>query len=330
MKRREFITLLGGTAATWPLAARAQQPGKLVRIGYLNAGSPQTPAERHFIAAFIKGLAEHGLVEGRDFVIEYRYGENQPERLAEEAAELVGLKLDVLVTVGTLAPLALKRVTSTVPVVLTSAGDPVGSGLVESLARPGGNVTGLSLMVSDIGGKRLEMLQELLPAMRRVAVIWNTANPYPALVLKNIQAAARSVGVDVQSLEIRSPDDLANAIEKAKQTHPDALIVVEDPLTGSLTKRIADFAAEQRLPTIYGVREDLIAAGALMSYGTSLPDLFRRSATYVYKIVHGAKPADLPVEQPTKFELVINLKTAKALGLTIPPSLLARADEVIE
>jgi putative ABC transport system substrate-binding protein len=330
LKRREFITLLGG-ATVWPLTVRAQKPGKLFRIGYLNAAIPGVlPVEQRAIAAFIMGLAERGLVQDRDFVIEYRYGDNRPDRLAEVAAELVDLKVEVLVTVGTLAPLALKRATSTIPIVLTSGGDPVGSGLVDSLARPGGNVTGLSLMVPDLGGKRLEMLQELLPAMRRVAVIWNAANPYPALVLKSIQAAARPIGIDVQSLEIRSLDDLANMMEKARQSRPDALVVIEDPLTSSLGKRIAFLIAERRLPAIYGVREDMIAFGGLISYGTSIPDLFRRAATYVHKILQGANPADLPVEQPTKFELIINLKTAEALGLTVPPSLLVRADEVIE
>jgi putative ABC transport system substrate-binding protein len=221
VKRRQFITLLGGAAAAWPLAARAQKPGKLFRIGYLNAAiAGALPVEQRAIAAFITGLTERGLVQDKDFVIEYRYGDNRPDRLAEVAAELVDLKVDVLVTVGTLAPLALKRATSTIPIVLTSGGDPVGSGLVDSLARPGSNITGLSLMVPDIGGKRLEMLQELLPAMRRVAVIWNAANPYPALVLKNIQAAARPIGIDVQSLEIRSLDDLTNMMEKARQSCP--------------------------------------------------------------------------------------------------------------
>jgi putative ABC transport system substrate-binding protein len=328
MIRRKFVTLLGG-ATVWPLLVRAQKPAKFFRIGYLNAGAP-LPGEQRAIAAFVMALAEHGLVQGRDFVIEYRYGDNHPDRLAEAAAELVDLNVDVLVTVGTLAPLALKRATSIIPIVLTSGGDPVGSGLVKSLARPGGNITGLSLMVPDLGGKRLEMMQELLPAMRRVAVIWNAANPYPALVLKNIQDAARPIGIDVQSLEIRSPGDLANVMEMARRSRPDALIVIEDPLTSGFGKNMANLVAEQRLPAVYGIREDMISAGGLMSYGTSIPDLYRRAATYVDKILRGVKPADLPVEQPTKFELIINLKTARALGLTVPPSLLVRANEVIE
>jgi len=326
----EFIAFLASAVTAWPRAGLAQHPEKLFRLGYLIAGPSGLPVHETAIAAFIRALADQGLVQGRDFVIEYRYGDNRPDRIAEAVAELVGLKVDVLVASGTLAPLALKRVTSTIPIVLTSGGDPVGSGLVDSLARPGGNVTGLSLMVPDLGAKRLEILLELLPAMRRVAVIWNAANPYPALVWKNIETAARSLGIDVKSLELRSLDDLPGVMENARQSRPDALIVVEDPLTSGLGKNIADLVAEQRLPAIYGIREDMIVAGGIASYGTSIPDLFRRAATYVYKILRGAKPADLPIEQPTKFELVINLRTAKALGLTIPYSLLTRADEVIE
>jgi putative tryptophan/tyrosine transport system substrate-binding protein len=330
MRRREFIAFLASAVTTGPCAALAQHPGKLFRIGYLIAGPSGLPVHETSIAGFIRALAEQGLVQGRNFVIEYRYGDNRPDRLAEAAAELVGLKVDVLVASGTLAPLALKRLTSTIPIVLTSGGDPIGSGLVDSLARPGGNVTGLSLMVPDLGAKRLEILSEFLPAMRRVAVILNAANPYPALVLKNVQTAARPRGIDVQSLELRSLDDLPSVMENARQSRPDALIVVEDPLTSGLGKNIAILVAEQRLPVIFGIREDMIAAGGLASYGTNIPDLFRRAATYVYKILGGAKPADLPIQQPTKFEFVLNLGTAKALGLKIPYSLLTRADEVIE
>jgi len=289
MRRRDFIAMVAAAAA-WPLAARAQHPGKLFRIGYLIAGPSGLPAHDTAIAAFISALAERGLVQGRDFVIEYRYGDNRPDRLAEAAAELVGFKVDVLVASGTLAPLALKRVTSTIPIVLTSGGDPVGSGLVDSLARPGGNVTGLSLMAPDLAGKRLEILLEVLPAMRRVAVIWNAANPYSVLVLKNIQTAARLRGIDVQSLELRSLDDLPSVMESARQSRPDALIVVEDPLTSGLGKHIGDLVAERRLPAIYGFRADMIAGGGLASYGTSLPDLFRRAATYVYKICWARNP----------------------------------------
>jgi putative ABC transport system substrate-binding protein len=212
---------------------------------------------------------------------------------------------------------------------MTAAGDPLGSGLIASLANPSGNVTGLSLMVPDIAGKRFQLLNELLPRLGRVAVLWNAANPYPAIVFKETQAAGRRLGIEVQSLEVRSPNDFDGAFESARRYHPDALIEVEDPLTNSLHKRIIEFAAAERLPSFHGIGEE-VKAGGLISYGTSIPDLFRRAAGYVDKILKGAKPADLPVQQPTKFELVINLKTARALGLEIPPTLLARADEVIE
>jgi putative tryptophan/tyrosine transport system substrate-binding protein len=225
--------------------------------------------------------------------------------------------------------LAAKQASSTIPIVMTTAGDPLGSGLVASLARPGGNVTGMSLMAPDLGGKRLELLKEVLPRLARVAVLWNAANPYSALVFKETQAAGRTLGIEVQSLEVRAPDDFDGAFEAARQQRPDALITVEDPLTVNHRQRVADFTAGQQLPSLHGVRE-FAAAGGLMSYGASLADLIRRAAGYVDKILRGAKPADLPVQQPSKFEFVINLKTAKALGLEIPPSVLARADEVIE
>jgi putative tryptophan/tyrosine transport system substrate-binding protein len=323
MKRREFITLLGGAAA-WPLAASAQQVG-IRTIGILNAGSAGVPSAVVFPAA----LRELGWIEGQNVVIERRYAENRVERLPELAAELVRLNVDIIVGIGTLAPLAAKRATTTIPIVMTAAGDPLGSGLVASLARPGGNVTGMSLMAPDLGGKRLELLKELLPRLARVAVLWNAANPYPALVFKETQTAGRTLGVEVQSLEVRGPVDFDGAFEALRRQHPDALITVEDPLTFNYRKVIADFATVQLLPTLHGFKED-VAAGALMSYGANLADLFRRAAGYVDKILKGAKPADLPVQQPTKFELVINLKTAKTLGLTIPDKLLALADEVIE
>jgi ABC-type uncharacterized transport system substrate-binding protein len=325
LKRREFITLLGGAAVVWPLATRAQQAGKIRTIGILNAGSAGVPSA----VVLPDALRELGWIERKNIVFERRYAENRVERLPELAAELVRLNVDVIVGLGTLAPLAAKRATTTIPIVMTAAGDPLGSGLVASLARPGGNVTGMSLMAPDLGGKRLELLKELLPRLARVAVLWNAANPYPALVFKETQAAGRTLGIEVQSLEVRDPRDFDGAFEALRRQRPDALITVEDPLTFNYMKLIADFAAGQRLPTLHGFRED-VAAGALMSYGANLADLFRRAAGYVDKILRGAKPADLPVQQPTKFELVINLTTAKALGLTVPPSLLARADEVIE
>jgi ABC-type uncharacterized transport system substrate-binding protein len=228
-----------------------------------------------------------------------------------------------------LCSMAAKRATSTIPIVMTAAGDPLGSGLVASLAQPGGNVTGMSLMAPDLGGKRLELLKELLPRLARVAVLWNAANPYSANVFKETQAAGRVLGVQVQSLGVRHPEDLDGAFEAARQQHPDALVSVEDPFTGSYRKRITDFAIASHLPSLHGLRED-VDAGGLVSYGANLAELARRAAGYVDKILKGAKPADLPVQQPTRFELVINLKTARLLGLTVPPSLLARADEVIE
>ena len=325
--RRELLAALGGAAAAWPLAARAQQPGKVYRIGYITAGAANSAP--HLLSAFHDALEALGWMEGKNVVYEDRYAENRLDRLSEVAAELVRLKVDVIVTGGTLAPLAAKQATATIPIVMTAAGDPLGSGLVASLARPGGNVTGLSLMAPDLAGKRLELLEEVLPGLSRVAVLWNAANPYPALVFKETQHAAQTLRIEVQSLEVRSPDDLDSALDAAIRQRANALITVEDPLTVVHRQQIADFAAKNRLPSIHGFRE-FVDAGGLLSYGTNLADLYRRSAGYVDKIIRGAKPADLPVEQPTKFELVINLKTAKAVGITVPPTLLARADEVIE
>jgi putative ABC transport system substrate-binding protein len=325
MRRRKFITLFGVASAVWPLGARAQQGEKIYKIGVLSAGSPQpgpTSIRR-------EALRELGYVEGKNVTFEHRYAEDRLERLPEFAAELVSLKVDVIMTVGTLAPLAAKRATSTIPIVMMAAGDPVGSGLVASLAQPGGNVTGTSLMAPDLGGKRLQLLKELLPELSRVAVVWNAVNPYSALVFKETIGAAQTLKVELQSLEIREPADIDAALEAAMGQHAVALIAVEDPLTVDLRKKIAEFAADHRLPTISGLR--LFAdSGFLMTYGADLADLLRRSVIYLDKILKGAKPSDLPVEQPTKFELVINLKTAKSLGLTIPSLLLARADEVIE
>jgi putative ABC transport system substrate-binding protein len=322
--RRKFLATLGGAAAAWPLAVSAQQAGKIHKVGYL---SPSLPSV--YSPLLFDNLRELGWIEGKNVTFEYRFAENRLERLPELAAELVRLNVDVIVAVGTLGPLAAKRATTTIPIVMLSAGDPLGTGLVDSLARPGGNVTGMSLMVPDLGGKRLELLKELLPRLSRVAVFWNAANPYPAIVFKETQAAGRTLGIEVHSLEVRGPDDLDGAFAAARQQHPDALISVEDPLTFTYRKRIADFAVAEQLPSLHGFSEE-VKAGALISYGANQPDLIRRAAAYVDKILKGAKPADLPVQQPTTFELVINLKTARALGLEIPATLLARADEVIE
>jgi putative ABC transport system substrate-binding protein len=323
MRRRDFIMLLGAAAA-WPMSTNAQQAESKYTVGILSAGS--NVAE---LTTVVAALRELGWVEGKNVVFEPRFAENRLERLPELATVLVRLKVDVIAAAGTLAPLAAKQATSTIPIVMTAAGDPLGSGLVASLARPGGNVTGMSLMAPDLGGKRLELLKEVVPRLARVAVLWNAANPYSALVFKETQAAGRTLGIEIQSLEVRAPDDFDGAFEAARREHPDALITVEDPLTFSHRLRVADFTAEQRLPSLHGLRE-FTAAGGLMSYGANLVDLFRRAAGYVDKILRGAKPADLPVQQPSKFELMINVRTAKALGLQIPDKLLALADEVIE
>jgi putative ABC transport system substrate-binding protein len=304
---------------------RAQQGEKTYKIGILSAGSPETGGRSIVNESF----RELGYVEGKNLTFERRYAEDRLDRLPGLAAELVSLKVDVIMAAGTLAPLAAKRATSTIPIVMMSAGDPVGSGLVAGLAQPGANVTGMSLMAPDLGGKRLQLLKELLPEISRVAVLWNAANPYSALVFKESVGAARTLGVELQSLEIREPPDLDAALEAATGRHADALVAVEDPLTSDLRKKVAEFAIDHRLPTISGLRV-FADSGALMSYGADLADIIRRSVVYVDKILKGAKPSDLPVEQPTKFELVINLKTAKLLGLTVPPLLLARADEIIE
>jgi putative ABC transport system substrate-binding protein len=324
MRRREFIAALGG-AAVWPVVAGAQQ--KLFHLGVLSAGGDPFPEP--FWAAFAEAFRGLGWIEGKNFAYELRYADNRLDRLPDLTAELVGTSIDLIVTIGTLAPLAAKRATAAVPIVMTSAGDPLGSGLVKSLARPGGNVTSLSLMAPDLAGKSLQIVKELLPSVSRVGVLWNAANPYPALVFKQTQDASRDLAIEIRSLEVRGPAGFHTAFETAMQQRADALVIVGDPLTVDHRALIADFATKSRLPTMFGGR-DFVLAGGLMSYGTDIPDLFRRSAGYVDKILKGEKPADMPVEQPTKFEFIINLKTAKALSLTVPPTLLARTDEVIE
>ena len=325
MMRREFIALLGGAAA-WPVAARAQQPGKLRTIGFL--GQSTRSAASEWVAAFVQRLGELGWMEGRTITIEYRWSEGREERFAEIAAELVRLKVDVILTSGTPEVLAAKQATSVIPIVFATAGDPVGNGLIASLARPGGNVTGMSLQSNDTAGKRVELLREVVPSLRRLAILANVGNPFSVLELGEAQAAARALGLEVDTLEIRRPEDIAPAFEALKG-RAQALYVCADGLVNANRIRINTLALSVRLPTIHGYR-DYVEAGGLMSYGANLPDLFRRSADYVDKILRGAKPADIPVEQPTKFDLVINLTTAKALGLDVPSSLLARADEVIE
>jgi putative ABC transport system substrate-binding protein len=300
------------------------------RIGFLLFATAGDSVYVTLIEAFRRGLRDIGYVEGRNISIEYRYAGESHERLAALAAELVRMEVDVIVTHGTPGTLAARRAATTIPIVMTTAGDPVGSGLVASLAQPGGNVTGLSLMITDLGGKRLQLLTELVPGLTRAAILWNALNPFNALVVRQTQDAAWKLRIELKSIAVRGADDFDRALAAiAAEQPPVALMVAEDGLTVVKRAQIVAFAAERRLPAMYGLKE-FIAAGGLASYGTHLPDLYRRAATYVHKILKGAKPADLPVEQPTRFEFVINLKTARALGLEVPPTLLARADEVIE
>ena len=325
LKRREFITLLCGAAAAWPLAARAQQLAKLPTIGFLGASTSSNWS--HWTAAFVQRLRELGWIEGRTVAIEYRWAEGRSERFTEIAAEFVRLKVDVILSVGSAAAVA-KQATSTIPIVFALAADPVGSGLVASLARPGGNLTGLSILSSELAGKRIELLREVLPGLRRLAIIGNVGSVSSVLEIAEAQAAARKLGLDVDVLEIRRAEEIAPAFGTLK-SDVQALYVCPDPLVNANHARINTLALGARLPTIQPFR-DYLGAGGFMSYGANNADLFRRAGDYVDKILRGAKPGDLPVEQPTKFDLVINLTTAKALGLTIPESFLLRADEVIE
>jgi len=325
MKRRDFITLLGGAAAGWPLAARAQQAGKLPKIGFLGAATPS--AWRQWVAAFVQRLRELGWIEGRTVTIEYRWAEGRSDRFAEIASEFVRLNVDVIVTSGG-ALLAAKRATSLIPIIFALATDPVGSGFVASLARPGGNITGLSNQLTDLAGKRLELLREVIPNLRQLGIIANVGYPGAVVEMGEVQAAARTIGLEITTLEIRRADDIAPALE-GLQARVQALFVVADPLTNTNQVRINTLAAGARLPTMSGFRE-YVETGGLMSYGPNFLDLWRRTADFADKILRGARPADIPVEQPTKFELVINLRTAKSIGLGISPILLARADEVIE
>jgi len=323
IERRKFLATLGGAAAAWPLAARAQQA--MPAVGYLGTTTPSTAGQ--LTAAFVQRLRDLGWIESRNVKIEYRWAEGRSERFAEIAAEFVRLKVDVIVTSGA-AVLAAKQTTSVIPIVFAAASDPVGGGLVASLVRPGGNITGLSLQATDLAGKRLEVLREVIPDLRRLAMMANAGYPAAVLEESEVQAAAHTLGLEVATLEIRQAEDIAPAFE-ALQARADALYVVSEPLVNTYRIRVNNLALGARLPTMHGFRE-LVEAGGLMSYGPNFPDLYRRAADYVDKILRGAKPAELPVEQPTKFDLVINLTTAKILGITVPPTLLARVDEVIE
>ena len=325
-KRREFITLLGGAVIAWPLAARAQQSAKLPTIGFLGTATPL--AWNQWTATFVQRLNELGWIEGRTVRIEMRWAHGRSESFAEIAAELVRLKVDVIVTSGLAVP-ATKQVTSVTPIVFALASDPVGTGMIASLARPGGNVTGLSQQSRELAGKRLELLREIMPALRRLAAMGNVGSPTFALEIGDLQAAARTLGLDVTVFEIRRAEDITPLFQEIKDRAEALYVIGSDPLVMPKRISINTLAAAARLPTVHSERQ-YVEAGGLLSYGPNYADLFRRAADYVDKILRGAKPADIPVEQPTKFDLVINLTTAKALGLEVPPMLLARADEVIE
>ena len=326
MKRREFITLVGGAAVAWPIATRAQQPPRLPTIGFLSSATPSAAPEGP--AAFVQRLSELRWVVGSTVAIEYRWAEGRNDRFAEFGAEFVRLKVDAIVTSGTPSVLALMQATSSIPIVFVAVGDPVANGLVKSLARPGGNVTGLSNQTRDLAGKRVEILREVIPGLRRLAILANVGNDAVVLEMRDVQAAARTLGYEVTTLEIRRSEDIAPAFETVRD-RADAIYIVIDALVVINRVSINTLALNARLPTMHAFRES-VEAGGLISYGPNFSELWRRSAEYIDKILRGAKPADIPVEQPTKFDLVINLKTAKALGLTVPPTLLSRADEVIE
>jgi putative tryptophan/tyrosine transport system substrate-binding protein len=325
MRRREFIALFGGAAVSWPRGGWAQQSGKLPTIGLLVSSTPADESQR--IAAFTQRLHQLGWIDGRTVAIALRAAESRPERVSDIAAEFVRLNVDIIVTSGTQIVATLKQATSVIPIVFM-AGDPVGSGLVASLARPGGNVTGVSLLQAETAGKRLELLREVVPGLRRLAIMGNFSNPPIGLELDEVKEMTGKIGLELTSHDIRRPEDIALAFEAFKG-RAQALYVIPDALIIPNRTRIIILAVGARLPTIFDSRE-YVKEGALLSYGPNFPDLFRRAADYVDKILRGTKPNELPVEQPTMFDLAINLTTAKALGIDVPPSLLARADEVIE
>jgi len=327
MRKRGIIVLLVGLALAWVHLSEAQQPKKVPRIGVLWLYSPAIASP--FAEAFRHGLRGLGYVEGHNIALEERWAEGRLDRLPSLAAELVRLNVDIILTVSTPAAQAGQQATRSIPIVMTNVSDPVESGLVSSLARPGGNVTGLSLMHPDLSGKRLELLKEIIPKVSRVAVLSNSSNPIIPPLLRETEAAARALGVQLQVVEVRGPTEFDSAFSAMSRDRAGALVVLPDGIFQNERRRIAALAAKSRLPAIYAWRE-AVDAGGLMAYGASVPDIFRRAAVYVDKILKGTKPADLPVEQPTKFELVINLKAAKQIGLTVPPNVLARADKVIK
>ena len=320
-RRREFITVLGGAAGAWPLAARAQQPAKIPRIGIID-DSPIWNAFRH-------GLRDLGYLEGQNIVFDYRYAGGLPDRLAWVAVELIHRPVDLIATFGTPPTLAAKQATTTIPIVMMGVGDPVGSGLVSSLARPGGNITGNTILGPEVAGKRLQLLKEVIPSLSRVVFLWNPDNASHPAQLAELRVAVEALGIKLLPVPVRSSDEFDNAFAAMMRERPDAFLMTNDPFHQLSIGRIIDFLANNRLPGMFVTRE-VTVAGGLLSYGASLPDLFRRGAVYVHKILQGTKPADLPIEQPVKFELVVNLKTAKAMGLSIPESFLLRADETIE
>jgi putative ABC transport system substrate-binding protein len=327
MRKAILSILIGAALLAVAVIADAQQPKNIPLVGFLVPGSPSSYSAR--IEAFRQGLRELGYVEGQNIIIEYRYTEGKSDRLPVLASELVQLKVDVIVTGTTPAIQAAKNTTSTIPIVMAEVADPVAVGLVSSFARPGGNITGFTTLSPDLDGKRLELLKEILPNVTRVAFIWDPTNSANRIRFKGVQSAAQALAITLQSLEVRNPTELASAFEAAIRERPGALMV-PNPTVLTYGRQIADFAAKNRLPLGYDTREHAEKAGGLMAYGPNFADLLRRVATYVDKILKGAKPADLPVEQPTKFEFVVNLKTAKQIGLTIPPNVLARADKVIK
>jgi putative tryptophan/tyrosine transport system substrate-binding protein len=327
MRRREFITLLGVTAAAWPLPLRAQQAAKVARVGLLSPFSASTAALWH--DAFRQGLQDLGWVEGRNIIVEYRYADGRDARLPELALDLVRIKVDIIVTSVQTDTVVAKNVTRAIPIVMASAGDAVGGGLVESLARPGGNITGLSQIAPELGGKRLELLKEIVPKLFRVAVLWNPRGATSPLAWQEIQRPARQLELELYSLQVHNSDDFDKTFEEATRARADALAIMPDPLFAGNLTRIANLSAKARLPSIFHLRE-FADNGGLVAYGVDRSDMFRRAAGYVDSILRGANPAELPVQQPTKLELVINLKTAKALGIEVPATVLVRADEVIE
>src|SRR5713101_7737568 len=327
MRRIGLAVILALSFFVAPLAVEAQTAGKVYRIGVLETLSATLNTGN--LDAFRQGLRELGYVEGQNFVIEYRSADGRPERFPGLATELVRLKVDLIVTRGTPAVLAAEKATGSIPIVMATSADPTRFGIVSSLARPGGNVTGLSTIAVELAGKRLELLKEAIPRIARIAQLANMSSPASVSQWRQIEVAARSLGLEPQLLDVRAPEDLARAFDTAIKQRADALHVANDTLTQTNLRRIVDLSAKHRLPSIFGSR-DFVDAGGLMAYGPNFTDLYRRAATYVDKIFKGAKPADLPVEQPTKFELVVNLKTAKALGLTIPQTVILQADQVIE